>query len=79
MEKMAQLEIPDTAFNWMADFFSGHSHCTKYREETSTFKFVTASVIQGSGIGPAAYVANAGDLTAKTQRKNFASSPTTHT
>ena len=66
MEKMAQLEIPDTAFNWITDFFSGHSHCTRYCGETSTFKFVTASVIQGSGIGPAAYVANAGDLTAKT-------------
>ena len=66
MEKMAQLEIPDTAFNWITDFFSGHSHCTRYCGETSTFKFVTASVIEGSGIGPAAYVANAGDFTTKT-------------
>jgi len=46
MEKMAKLQIQDTAYNWMADFFSGHSHCTQYRDETSTFKCITASVVQ---------------------------------
>jgi len=72
MEKMAKLEIPDTAYNWMADFFSGHIHCTKYRDETSTFKCITAiSVVQESGIGPAAYVTNAGDLTTVTPGKKL--------
>jgi len=50
----------------MANFFSGHSHCTKYRDETSSLKYITASVVQGSGISLAAYVANAGDLTTVT-------------
>src|SRR5664279_4053388 len=53
-------------FNWMADFFSGHSHCTTYRGRTSSLKSITASIIQGSAIGPISYVVNAGDLRAVT-------------
>jgi len=66
LEKLAQLDIPDNVYNWLADFFSGHSHSTVYRGQVSTLKSITASIIQGSGIGPAAYVANAGDLKAVT-------------
>jgi hypothetical protein len=66
LEKLAQLDMPVNAYNWLADFFSGHSHCTLYRGQTSTLKSITASIIQGSGIGPASYVVNAGDLKAAT-------------
>jgi len=30
LEKLAQLDIPDNAYNWLVDFFGGHSHCTVY-------------------------------------------------
>ena len=66
LEKLAQLDIPNNVYNWLVDFFSGHSHCTMYRSQMSALKSITASIIQGSGIGPAAYVANAGDLAAVT-------------
>ena len=33
-----------------------------YRDEISTLKYITASIIQGSAIGPASYVINASDL-----------------
>jgi len=26
LEKLAKLEMPVNAFNWLVDFFSGHSH-----------------------------------------------------
>jgi len=42
---------------------SEHSHCTVYNGQTSTVKKITASIIQGSGIGLAAYVVTAGELT----------------
>jgi hypothetical protein len=58
--------MPANAYNWLVDFFSGHSHCTVYRGQTSALKDITASIIQGSGIGPASYVANASDLKAVT-------------
>ena len=62
LEKMAKLDIPDSCYNWLVDFFSGHSHSTNYGGATSTNKFVSASIIQGSAIGPISYVVNAGDL-----------------
>ena len=27
-QKLASLDIPDCVYNWLADYFSGHSHCT---------------------------------------------------
>jgi hypothetical protein len=62
LEKMAHLDIPINAYNWLVDFFKEHSHCTVYRGEVSMMKGITASIIQGSAVGPAAYVVNAGDL-----------------
>jgi hypothetical protein len=59
---MTQLDLPDNVYNWLVDFFSGHTHCTVYRGETSTLKSITASIIQGSGIGLASYVISASDL-----------------
>ena len=64
MEKLAQLHLPDYTYNWLVDFFAGHSHCTVYHGQAS--KSITASIIQGSGIGPAAYVVNASDPKAVT-------------
>ena len=55
LEKIAMLDIPDTVYNWLVDFFSGHSHNTSYGGATSTIKFVSASIIQGSAIGPISY------------------------
>ena len=66
LEKLAHLDVPDNVYNWLVDFFSGHSHCTDYRGQTSMLKSITASIIQGSSIGPASYVVNAGDLGAST-------------
>ena len=45
-------------------FFNNHSHCTVFGGELSTLLGVTASIIQGSAIGPAAYVVTTGDLAA---------------
>ena len=75
LEKLAPLDIPGNAFNWLVDFFGNHSHGTVYKGEWSTMKLVTASIIQGSAIGPASYFATAGDLNAVTPENrlvNFA-------
>lgn len=64
LQKLAQLDIPDHIYNWLADFFYNHSHCTIYHDELSCLLDITASIIQGSAIGPAAFVVTAGDLAA---------------
>jgi hypothetical protein len=61
--KLVELDLPDQVYYWLADFFTGHSNC----RQTTTLKTITASIIQGSAIGPAAYVVTASDLKAVTQ------------
>ena len=34
-DKFAHLEIPDNVYNWLVEFFQGHSHCTRYGHRTS--------------------------------------------
>ena len=38
LEKMAQLDMPGEAYNWLVAFFSGHSHCTVYQGQMSNLK-----------------------------------------
>jgi hypothetical protein len=66
LEKMAQLDLRDNIYKWLVDFFSDHTHSTVYTGKRSKIKSITASIIQGSLIGPASYVVNAGDLKAVT-------------
>jgi len=66
LQKLAQLNLPDHIYNWLTDFFANHSHCTIFRDQQSSLLGFMASIIQGSAIGPAAYVVIGGDLTAAT-------------
>jgi len=63
LRKMASINIPDDVYNWLVDFFAGRSHCTRFNGITSKLLHISASIIQGSAIGPATYVVNAADLT----------------
>ena len=56
------LDIPDHLFNWIESFFRDHSHRTKFEAAVSGFRNTSASIIQGSAIGPASYVITASDL-----------------
>jgi Reverse transcriptase (RNA-dependent DNA polymerase) len=67
LDKLARLDIPDEAFNWIKNFLEVHSHCTKYAGLVSTLINISASVIQGSAIEPASYVVVASDLRPVTQ------------
>jgi len=59
---MSELDLPAYVYNWMVSFFSGHAHRTVYKGEVSSTKSITASIIQGSSIGPASYAVTAADL-----------------
>jgi len=62
VEKLAQLHIPDQIHNWLANFFTGHSHRMQYLGQQLTTQMINANIIQGSAIGPASYVVTASDL-----------------
>jgi len=62
MEKLSELSIPDQIYNWIHNWLSNRTHSTKFAKEVSKVSAVTASIIQGSGLGPAAYLVTAADL-----------------
>jgi len=62
LQKAAELDLPDHVFNWLVDFFEGHSHRTVYAGDTSSMKKINASIIQGSSIGPASYIITSSHL-----------------
>jgi len=39
-------------YNWLVDFFSSHSHHTVFNGDVSCTRSISASIIQGSSIGP---------------------------
>jgi len=65
---MASMNIPDDVYNWLIDFFSGHSHCKRFHSSTSRQLDILANIMQGSAIDPASYAVNAADLTTVTAR-----------
>ena len=63
---LKNLAIPDNTYNWLVQFFRGHSHCTRFGNQTSALREITSSIIQGSAIGPASHVVTSCDLTTTT-------------
>jgi len=61
-EKFAELPIKDNVYNWIVNFLTDRQHQTKAKGSKSEFLPITASIIEGSGIGPVAYILNASDL-----------------
>jgi len=62
LAKMAKLDLPAVVYYWLVAFFTGHAHRTVYNKEVSSTRSITASIIQGSCIGPASYTVTAADL-----------------
>jgi hypothetical protein len=62
LQNLAKLQMPDNVYNWLVDYFEGHSHCTRFNGTMSSQAAINASVIQGSAIGPAAFIVAASDL-----------------
>ena len=61
LQKMAQLDVPDCQ-QLVGGGFNVGAHNMEYLGNKSTFVKITATVMQGSGLGPVAFVVNADDL-----------------
>lgn len=62
LQKLAKTGLTDQIYNWYCSFLSGRGHITKFNGVSSTYKEIHASVVQGSALGPVAYIINASDL-----------------
>ncbi len=65
LSKLANLRLPDEAYNWIVEYLCEHTHCTKFAGEISGFAKVGAGVFQGTGSGPALFDVAASDLSAR--------------
>jgi len=55
---LAELPIPAQVHNWIVNYLSNRGHCTRYKGEVSAAANIDASIVQGSVIGPMAFVIN---------------------
>ena len=62
INKITQLPIPNNIHNWLVEYLDSRSHCTKFNNAISKILEINASFVQGSLIGPIAYVLNTSDL-----------------
>src|SRR5208282_1798658 len=62
--KLANLPLLDNIYNWIVDYLTNRSHCTKANGVISDPLPINASIIQGSALGPVSYIINASDLKA---------------
>ena len=63
-DKLAHCPISDNTYNWIINYLTDRSHCTKFDRCTSSFAYITASVVQGSALGPFLFSVNATDFIA---------------
>ena len=61
-EKLASSNLSDNIYNWFVNYLLDRGHKTKYASNMSSMAKITASVVQGSALGPVAFIINAADL-----------------
>ena len=62
LEKIASLPVPDNIFNWINSYLEARTHSTLFQNDISSPKSISASIVQGSGIGPFSFLITASDL-----------------
>ena len=69
--KLADLPLPECIHNWFVEWLTNRKHCTKFQDKVSPMIVINASVIQGSGLGPVAFIIDASDLHASHAGNKF--------
>jgi hypothetical protein len=60
--KLSLLDLPSSIYNWVLDFLSNRSHCTSFKDKLSSPASISASIVQGSVLGPTLFNLNSCDL-----------------
>ena len=61
-DKLSMMNLLDAVYNWIQDFYSGQTHCTRYGGDISQLTTILASNVLGSGLGPASFIVTNADL-----------------
>ena len=72
MQKILPMDIPDSIFNWLVNYFADRVHVTKLWDIISRVALINANIVlQGSVIGPTSYVIVASGLRPKHQHNKM--------
>ena len=63
---MLSANLPDYLSNWVASYLDGRGHRTKFANSVSDVAPISASVVQGSAVGPVSFILYVSDLHAST-------------
>src|SRR2546425_7019301 len=63
--RFAEVPVGDQAYNWLVSYIENRSHYTRAGGESSLQVTISLSVVQGSAVGPVAFIINAQDLKSK--------------
>jgi len=61
-QKLLDLNLKPNIVTWICNFLTGRTHSVSFGRILSHWKSITASIVQGSGIGPCLYIIYAKDL-----------------
>ena len=62
-KKYSKLDVADELYNWFISYFKERSHYTEYAGLKSELRRISASIVQGSSVGPYSYlIAASSDL-----------------
>jgi len=61
-QKLLDLNLKPNIVTWICNFLTGRTHSVSFGGILSHWKSITASIVQGSGIGPCLYIIYAKDL-----------------
>jgi len=62
LSRVHDLGFADAIYNWLCSFLTDRFHCSKWAGTKSLYQSFNSGVVQGSAIGPAAFVLCASDL-----------------
>jgi len=60
--KLSPLNLPYCIYNWILSFLSNRTHCTSFQGKLSPPANISASIVQGSVLGPTLFNLNSCDL-----------------
>ena len=63
-EQLVELQIPDCLYNWIISYLGDRGHETRYNGLISAIVYITTSIVQGSGLGPANFITTISKLKA---------------
>ena len=62
ISKLGKNQLSEPIVNWVESYLSGRSHITKYESTYSSKASISASVVQGSALGPVSFLLYISDL-----------------